>query len=173
MRAVMEINSDAGRRFVARADELLGGLDGCEIGVWGLAFKEGTAALRDSPAVADIERLQERGASVRAHDPAALANAAVRLSGVALCDDPYAAAAGADAVALCTPWPEYMAIDFTRLKRVMRGDLVLDGRNVLDPTMVQAAGLRYEGIGRGVRRAATPGPAPAAAGRLAKETRAS
>jgi UDPglucose 6-dehydrogenase len=173
LRAVMEINHDAGRRFVARADELLGGLDGCEIGVWGLAFKEGTDDLRDSPAVAVIEMLQERGASVRAHDPAALANAAARLTGVALCDDPYAAAAGADAVALCTPWPAYAAIDFTRLKRAMRGDLVLDGRNVLDPETVRASGLRYEGIGRGVRRAATPETDPGPTGRLAKETRVS
>jgi UDPglucose 6-dehydrogenase len=155
LRAVMEINRDAGRRFVARADELLGGLDGCEIGVWGLAFKEGTDDLRDSPAVAVIEMLVERGAAVRAHDPAALQNAAQQLTGIALCDDPYAAAAGADAVALCTPWREYAQIDFARLKAVMRGDVLLDGRNMLDPATVEAAGLRYVGIGRGSR---TPTP---------------
>ena len=154
LRAVMEINRDSGRRFVARADELLGGLDGRLIGVWGLAFKEGTDDLRDSPAVAVIEMLVERGASVRAHDPAALANAATHLKGIALCDDPYAVAEGADAVALCTPWPEYAAIDFTRLKQAMRGDLLLDGRNMLEPAAVEAAGLRYEGIGRGSRRLA-------------------
>ena len=149
LRAVLEINRDAGRRFVTRADELLGGLDGCQIGVWGLAFKEGTDDLRDSPAVAVIEMLIERGASVRAHDPAALDNAAAKLTGVTLCDDPYAVAAGADAVALCTPWPQYNEIDFSRLKSVMRGDLILDGRNLLDPARVAAAGLRYVGIGRG------------------------
>jgi hypothetical protein len=76
-------------------------------------------------------------------------------------------------VALCTPWPAYAAIDFTRLKRAMRGDLVLDGRNVLDPETVRASGLRYEGIGRGVRRAATPETDPEPTGRLAKETRVS
>lgn len=149
LRAVLEINRDAGRRFVARADELLGGLDGCQIGVWGLAFKEGTDDLRDSPAVSVIEMLIERGASVRAHDPAALANAASRLPDISLCDDPYAVANGADAIALCTPWPEYKEIDLARLKSAMRGDLLLDGRNMLDPARVEAAGLRYEGIGRG------------------------
>jgi UDPglucose 6-dehydrogenase len=173
LRAVMEINRDAGRRFVARADELLGGLDGCEIGVWGLAFKEGTDDLRDSPAVAVIEMLQERGASVRAHDPAALANAADRLNGVVLCDDPYEAADSADAVALCTPWPEYAALDFARLKRVMRGDLLLDGRNMLDPETVAAAGLRYEGIGRGARAAAKPKSNRARAGRMVNQSRSS
>ena len=155
LRAVMEINRDAGRRFVARADDLLGGLDGCEIGVWGLAFKEGTDDLRDSPAVAVIEMLLERGASVRAHDPAALENAASRLTGITLCDDPYAVADGADAVALCTPWPEYAQIDFARLRQAMRGDLLLDGRNMLDPKTVEAAGLRYEGIGRGSHKTVT------------------
>lgn len=161
LRAVLEINRDAGRRFVARADELLGGLDGCQIGVWGLAFKEGTDDLRDSPAVSVIEMLVERGASIRAHDPAALENAASRLPGITLCDDPYAVATGAHAVALCTPWPEYREIDFARLKGLMRGDLLLDGRNMLDPTRVEAAGLRYEGIGRGSRKPSLAGGSPA------------
>ncbi len=160
LRAVLEINRDAGRRFVARADELLGGLDGCQIGVWGLAFKEGTDDLRDSPAVSVIEMLIERGASVRAHDPAALANAASRLPDITLCDDPYAVANGADAIALCTPWPEYKEIDLARLKSAMRGDLLLDGRNMLDPARVEAAGLRYEGIGRGSRKPSLAAGAP-------------
>ena len=107
LRSVLEINREAQRRFVTRADALLGGLDGRRIAVWGLAFKEGTDDLRESPAVDVVEMLGERGAVVRAHDPAALANAAARLPGIALVADPYDAAAGADAVLLCTPWPEY------------------------------------------------------------------
>jgi UDPglucose 6-dehydrogenase len=96
---------------------MLGGLDGREIAVWGLSFKEGTDDLRDSPAVEVVKLLVERGASVRAHDPAALANAATRLPGIELREDPYDAAKGADAVALCTPWSEYAAIDFARLNQ--------------------------------------------------------
>jgi UDPglucose 6-dehydrogenase len=142
---------------VTRADELLGGLDGREIAVWGLSFKEGTDDLRDSPAVQVVEMLVERGAVVRAHDPAALANAASRLPGIVLRDDLYDAAAGADAVALCTPWREYGLVDFDRLKQVMRGDLLLDGRNMLDAARVEAAGLRYVGIGRGKRHVPAPG----------------
>src|SRR3954452_13692356 len=124
LRAVLEINREAQRRFVTRADELLGGLDGREIAVWGLAFKEGTDDLRASPAVQVIEILVEKGAAVRAHDPAALANAATRLPNIVLCEDLYEAAVGADAVALCTPWPEYASADFSRVKRIMRGDLL-------------------------------------------------
>jgi UDPglucose 6-dehydrogenase len=151
LRAVLEINRDAQRRFVARADALLGGLDGRIIGVWGLAFKEGTDDLRESPAVAVVEMLLERGAAVRAHDPAARDNAGARLPQIALCSDLYEAARGADAVALCTPWPEYSAVDFARIAALMRGDLILDGRNLLEQEAVAAAGLRYEGIGRGSR----------------------
>jgi UDPglucose 6-dehydrogenase len=152
LRSVLEINREAQRRFVTRADELLGGLDGRTICVWGLAFKENTDDLRESPAVAVVELLAERGASVQAHDPAAIANAATRLPYVVLRDDPYEAAREADAVMLCTPWPEYKAIDFTRLANVMQGDLVLDGRNMLDAAAVASARLRYEGIGRGRNR---------------------
>jgi UDPglucose 6-dehydrogenase len=101
--------------------------------------------------------LVERGATVRAHDPAALANAASRLPGIVLRDDLYEVAKGADAVALCTPWPEYATVDFNRLKRVMRGDLLLDGRNMLDVARVEAAGLRYVGIGRGKHHMPAPG----------------
>jgi UDPglucose 6-dehydrogenase len=159
LRSVLEINREAQRRFVARADELLGGLDGRKFGVWGLAFKEDTDDLRESPAVSVCEMLLERGAVVQAHDPAALANAAGRLPTVTLCHDPYEAAADSDAVMLCTPWSMYTQVDMQRLAALMRGDLILDGRNVLDRTSVQAAGLRYEGIGRGKDRlTATSGP---------------
>jgi len=159
LRSVLEINRESQRRFVTKAEQLLGGLDQRTIAVLGLAFKEDTDDLRESPAVAVIGMLMERGASIRAHDPAALKHAAARLPDVTLCDDPYEAATGADAVALCTPWSEYKSLDFSRLAGVMRGDLVLDGRNYLDPRSVALAGLRYEGIGRGtVQKAEGPQP---------------
>ncbi|MCA9876823.1 MAG: UDP-glucose/GDP-mannose dehydrogenase family protein, partial [Thermomicrobiales bacterium] len=167
LRAVQSINQEAQRRFVTRAAELLAGLDGRTVCLWGLAFKEDTDDLRESPSVAVAEMLLERGAIVRAHDPIALANAASRLPDVTLIADAYDAARGADAVLLCTPWREYQAVDFARLASVMAGDLVLDGRNLLDPQTVRTAGLRYEGIGKGNDRlpaSARPAPARRAAG---------
>lgn len=156
LRAVQEINQEAQRRFVTRAAELLGGLDGRTIGIWGLSFKEDTDDLRESPAVAVAEMLLERGAEVHAHDPIALANAARRLPQARLFADPLQAASDVDAVLLCTPWRDYRDVDYTRLSNVMRGDLVLDGRNFLDPDSVRAAGLRYEGIGKGSDRLPAP-----------------
>lgn len=156
LRAVQGINQEAQRRFVTRAGELLGGLDGRTICIWGLAFKEDTDDLRDSPSVAVAEMLLERGASVQVHDPIALTNAARRLPQVRLFEDQYDAAHGADAVLLCTPWRVYLGTDFTRLASEMRGDLVLDGRNFLDPGAVRASGLRYEGIGKGRDRLPVP-----------------
>ena len=153
LRAVLEINADARRRFVARTEAALGGLDGKVIGLWGLAFKEGTDDLRDSPAIAIAQLLAERGASVQAHDPQAMPNTAHAYPLIALCQDPYEAARGADAVLLCTAWPEYLDLDLRRVQQVMRGTLVMDGRNVLDPNTAIDAGLVWEGIGRGTRTA--------------------
>lgn len=149
LRAVQGINQEAQRRFVTRAGEILGGLDGRTICIWGLAFKEDTDDLRESPSVAVAEMLLERGATVHAHDPIAVANAAKRLPGVKLFNDQYEAARGADAVMLCTPWRVYLDTDFPRVAGEMEGDLFLDGRNFLDPDAVRASGLRYEGIGKG------------------------
>ncbi len=151
LRAVLEINSDARRRFVTRTDALLGGLEGRTIAVLGLAFKEGTDDLRESPAISVIDMLEERGATVRAHDPKAMANAARKLPHLILAEDPYHAAEGADAVLICTPWPEYRALDLHRLRGAMRGDLLMDGRNILEPALASAAGLHYEGIGRAAK----------------------
>ncbi|MFM9108068.1 MAG: UDP binding domain-containing protein, partial [Chloroflexota bacterium] len=136
------------RRFVTRADTLLGGLEGRVVAVLGLAFKEGTDDLRDSPAISVIDMLEERGAAVRAHDPRAMTNASRILPHVTMTGNAYEAAAGADAIMLCTPWPEYRDLDLTRLRAAMRGSLLLDGRNLLDPAAAADAGFRYEGIGR-------------------------
>lgn len=149
LRAVLEINSDVRSRFVMRLEKLLGTLDGATLAVWGLAFKEDTDDLRESPALDIIAMVQERGATVRAHDPAAMANAAKRLPQVRMCASPYEAAEGADAVLVVTPWREFRQVNLARVRKVMRGTLLFDGRNMYEPAAVVAAGLVYEGIGRG------------------------
>jgi UDPglucose 6-dehydrogenase len=150
----------------------LGGLRGRKIAVLGLAFKPNTDDIRDAPAINVIRRLVDRGASVQAYDPIANDAARAAIGGeTAFCEDMYAALEGADALLLATEWNEFRALDFARCARAMRGDLVVDGRNIFDPEKVLASGLRYAGVGRNGRtRAAAPGAAEAGVTRRATRT---
>ncbi|MBN1607090.1 MAG: UDP-glucose/GDP-mannose dehydrogenase family protein [Polyangiaceae bacterium] len=131
----------------------LSGLEGKTVAVWGLAFKPRTDDVRESPALRLIEGLVRRGASVRGTDPQALETAKVRLealgmTGVALTSDEYEACRDADALLVATEWNQYRNPDMARLRELMRGRLVFDGRNILVPEAVADAGLRYRGMGR-------------------------
>jgi UDPglucose 6-dehydrogenase len=133
----------------------LGGLENRTIAVWGLAFKPRTDDVREAPALQLIADLVDRGAKVRATDPQALETARRELErrgvrGVELLADEYQACTGADALVLATEWNEYRAPDFDRIRELMRGRHVFDGRNVLVPRAVADAGFIYRGVGRPV-----------------------
>jgi UDPglucose 6-dehydrogenase len=147
---------NAGRRdlVVAKLQQALWNLKGKRIGLLGLAFKPDTDDIREAPALAIARRLLAEGAAVQGYDPQAAAKAQEAVPGLRLCGDPYAAAAQAEAVVLCTEWPEFAALDFARLKAAMVRPLLLDGRNALDREALTALGFEYLGIGRG------PTPAP-------------
>ncbi len=149
LRAVLEINRDARRGFVRKIDRLVGGLEGATVAVWGLAFKENTDDLRESPALEIIDDLLARGARVRVYDPAALdaARAVLTSPRVAFCADAYDAAAGADVVALVTPWNEFKGLDLARVGELMREPVLVDGRNLYDPRELAALGFTYRGVG--------------------------
>jgi UDPglucose 6-dehydrogenase len=115
------------------------------IGLLGLAFKAGTADTRESPALALARRLARRGRRVNAYDPAVRSTqdrAIARVDGDAL-----AACTEADAVVVATEWPQFAALDLCALRQVTRGDLLVDGRGVIDPVRAGAAGFRYRGVG--------------------------
>lgn len=118
------------------------------IAVLGLAYKANTDDMREAPAVAIVGALLREGATVRAYDPAAEANARRLLPGVAYCANPYDAAQGSDAVVLLTDWDEFRALDLSRLRDIMRRPVLIDGRNLLDPDQARALGFHYTGIGR-------------------------
>jgi len=126
-----------------------GDLRGRSVAVWGLAFKPRTDDVREAPAIDLIEQLLAAGARVRAHDPAAH-EAARRVLGtrIEFAATAYAAAEGADALALLTEWPEFRRPDFSRLRAAMRTPALFDGRNVWDAQTVRALGFSYYGIGR-------------------------
>jgi len=128
------------------------GLRGKTIAVWGLAFKPNTDDMRAASSRRLLQQLWEAGATVRAYDPEAM-DETRRIFGerddLVLCDSAGAAVQGADALVVVTEWKQFRSPDFARLKAALADGVVFDGRNLYDPSEVEAAGLAYYGIGRG------------------------
>jgi UDPglucose 6-dehydrogenase len=149
LNAVMEINRDARRHFVAKVKKLLGGdLKGKRIAVLGLTFKPDTDDMRESPSIDIINALQKDGAEIQSYDPVGMDNARSILNGIRFCADAYEAAVGADALLLLTAWNEFKHLDMERIRESMRQPNLLDGRNVYDPIEIRELGFNYAGVGR-------------------------
>jgi UDPglucose 6-dehydrogenase len=126
-----------------------GSVAGLAIGVLGLTFKPETDDMRDAASLELVPRLVAAGAAIRAYDPAGMEQAKPLLpAGVTYVGSALDVVRGADAVVLLTEWNEFRALPPQRLKAAMRGDVLLDFRNVWDPEAVRAAGFRYTAIGR-------------------------
>jgi UDPglucose 6-dehydrogenase len=148
LNSVIEVNELQKRRVIGKLEKHLGTLVGREVALLGLAFKPNTDDMREASSLVLSARLQAAGARVRAYDPVAEAEARKLLRGVDFVPSAAAAIEGADAVVLVTEWPEFGELDLGEVAAAMRGTLVVDGRNFLDPEAVSAAGLTYEGVGR-------------------------
>ncbi|MBE0689255.1 MAG: UDP-glucose/GDP-mannose dehydrogenase family protein [Anaerolineae bacterium] len=149
LNAVMEVNDFQRKHVLLKLSDLLGSLQEQVIGVLGLAFKENTDDVRESPAVSIARQLVNRGAVVRAYDPVAMENAARILPEVTMVDNAYAAAEGADAIVIATPWNEFKQLSMARLRDTMRQPNLVDGRNLYDPDMMRELGFNYRAVGRG------------------------
>jgi len=126
-----------------------GKLRGKTVAVWGLAFKAETDDVRESPALVLVELLLKDGATVRVHDPAAIATARhVFGDRVTYAEHAYDALAGADALAIVTEWLEYRNPDFARIRQQLRRPLIVDGRNLYEPDRLAKLGFTYDSIGR-------------------------
>jgi UDPglucose 6-dehydrogenase len=149
LRAVEDVNQAQKERLVAKMERHFTQLSGKTIALWGLAFKPRTDDMREAPAIPIIEGLLERGAKVRAYDPAA-APVARRIfdSRIALCDKSYDALAGADALAIVTEWNEFRDPDFEKMRSLLKSPVVFDGRNIYSPEHMRALGFTYFSIGR-------------------------
>jgi len=148
--AIQEVNVSQRTNAVRRLRARLGTLENKVIAVWGLTFKGGTEDVRQSPAMDVVELLRNEGAIVRAYDPAVeLGSQRVpaALRG-ALQPTALDAVRGADALAVLTDWPELTGVPLGQVAEAMRGKVVFDGRNLLEPVAVEAVGLAYIGIGR-------------------------
>jgi UDPglucose 6-dehydrogenase len=146
LNAVIEVNELQKRRVIAKLKRHLTTLRGRSVALLGLAFKPDTDDMREAPSLVLAGRLLAEGADVRAWDPVANANG---LYGVEQAGSIEEALAGADAAVLVTEWPQLAQADWPALAGSMRVPLLVDGRNMLDPDALRAAGFTYEGIGRG------------------------
>ncbi|CDZ27771.1 UDP-glucose/GDP-mannose dehydrogenase family protein [Neorhizobium galegae] len=133
-----------GRKVIAAAG---GDVRGKKVAVFGLTFKPNTDDMRDSPAIAVIQTLQDAGAIVSGYDPEGMANAR-QMMDIEFASGPYQAAEGADVAVLVTEWNEFRALDLERLKSVMKSPVLVDLRNVYRAPEVEAHGFAYSGVGK-------------------------
>jgi len=147
--AARAVNTDLTSRVIEKISAAMQSIEGKHVGIIGLAFKPNTNDVEGSSAVRLVETLVEQGAKVRAYDPVAMPNAKTRLNGqVQYCDSAYAAAEGMDALVVGTGWPEFRALDFDRIKHLLKKPVIVDTKNLLDAPRLRAMGFEYVGVGR-------------------------
>ena len=146
---VEKVNTERKIAMAKRVEDALGGdLNGKTIAVFGVTFKPNTDDMRDAPSLVLIPMLLARGATVRAFDPQGQENAQELLEGVDWCDGALQASEGADAAVVLTEWNEFRGLDLKALKNSMKGDVLIDLRNVYSAESVRDAGFEYTSIGR-------------------------
>jgi len=146
---VDQINNTQVDYVLDKARKKIGSFSGKKVGLLGLAFKPDTDDMRDARAIILIDQLLKEGAEISAYDPVAVSTTkAVIDDKISYAHDPYEAVAKADAVFLVTEWNEFKELDMEKIKKLMHGNLFVDGRNMYDPDTVRKAGLDYVGVGR-------------------------
>ncbi len=147
--SVVEVNSAQKARMARKIRKALGGSEGGKtIAVLGLSFKPETDDIRDAPSLTILSILLEHGAHIRAYDPQAMREAAKVMPDVTYCSNPYEACEGADALVLMTEWNEFRALDFERIKTLLKQPIFIDLRNVYRPQTLTDLGFVYHSVGR-------------------------
>ncbi len=146
---VEKVNNERKIAMVKRIETAAGGdLQGKIVGVLGVTFKPNTDDMRDAPSLIILPMLQERGARIQAYDPQGREHAEQLLPGVDWRENALDAVTGADVMVVITEWNEFRALNLEEAKRLMRGDVIVDLRNVFRPEIAVEAGFRYSGVGR-------------------------
>ena len=147
---VHRVNEERKIAMASRVERAVpGGLRGKTLAVFGVTFKPNTDDMREAPSLVVVPMLQARGATVRVYDPQGRRHGEALLPGVIWCTNALEAAKDADAAVVLTEWNDLRAIDLADLKATMRGDVLIDLRNIYPRVEAEEAGLRYHGIGRG------------------------
>ncbi len=147
--AVVAVNDNRKRAMGRKVIAAMGGdVRGKTIAVLGLTFKPNTDDMRDSPAIAVIQTLQDAGAKIRAYDPEGTEQAQKVLDNVTYCNGSYEAMEGADGLAIVTEWDAFRALDLDRVKALLSQPIIVDLRNIYPRDMVEGAGFIYHAVGR-------------------------
>ncbi|HVP43498.1 MAG TPA: nucleotide sugar dehydrogenase [Terriglobales bacterium] len=147
--AAREVNVSLSDRVVHKLHAMMESVMGKEVGILGLAFKPNTNSVAASSSILLARRLLAQGAHVRAYDPVALPTAKMELNGsVRYCENAYQTAEGAEALVVGTGWPEFRALDFDKIKRLLKRPVLVDTKNLLDGPRMKAMGFQYAGVGR-------------------------
>lgn len=147
--AVDEVNNQQKLVVFHKLEAALKTLRGKRVAIWGLSFKPETDDMREAPSLVVIDRLLAHGAEVVVYDPVAMDECKRRIGNkVIYAKDMYDAAADADAVALLTEWKQFRVPSWRVIKKAMRGNVIVDGRNIYDPVELADEGLAYSCIGR-------------------------
>jgi len=145
---VEEVNEEMKLILYGKLKNQISDLSQKTIGLWGLAFKPNTDDIRSAPAVSIIKKLIEHNVNIRAYDPVAVTNAKKIFPNIYYSSCPYDTAKECDALLIITDWNEFKQLDIRALRSIMKGDVIIDGRNIFEPEEMKDLGFNYFGIGR-------------------------
>lgn len=149
LKAVIEVNRHQRLVILKKIKLIYPKIKNKIVGVLGLAFKGLTDDIRESAAIEIIKKLIKRGAKIQTFDPQAMANAKKVLdSRLKYCQNAYEASKNAQLLIIATEWPQFKKLNWKKIKRLMKNDIILDGRNLLDKEKMEKLGFRYIGVGR-------------------------
>ncbi|MCP4652356.1 MAG: UDP-glucose/GDP-mannose dehydrogenase family protein [Candidatus Omnitrophica bacterium] len=151
LKEVTKINHEQQLYFTEKIRERLWVIRGKKIAILGLSFKPNTDDMRFAPSINIVKTLEKEGAELTLYDPKAMNEAKniFKSKKIMFAKDAYAAVKGCDCVCFLTEWKQFLALDFKKIKKTMNNALIADGRNMLDPVKLIAAGFEYIGLGRG------------------------
>ncbi|HRU38312.1 MAG TPA: UDP-glucose/GDP-mannose dehydrogenase family protein [Candidatus Goldiibacteriota bacterium] len=148
LNAVMEVNKQQRKIILNKIKNMMGTLEGRQVGILGIAFKPNTDDIRDAVSIYIMKALLEKGCRIKAYDPVASKNAKKVLKNVTYVKNAYEAAEGAECLVVLTEWNEFRELDLKKIKRLMKKHAIVDGRNIYEPETVKKEGFEYTGVGR-------------------------
>ncbi|MFP4466096.1 MAG: UDP-glucose dehydrogenase family protein [Candidatus Goldiibacteriota bacterium] len=148
LNSVMEVNRLQKKHLLTKIKQMMGTVEGKNIGILGIAFKPDTDDIREAVSIEVMNALLEKGCRIKAYDPAAMGAAKKEVKGVKFVSDAYAAAEQAECLVILTEWNEFKELELKTIKKIMKKPVIVDGRNIYDPKKTKKLGFEYTGMGR-------------------------